>query len=69
MTFVVTDEDGEISWSSTADQAETFTTFAAAEGRAKALAEAAPGRTIGIYSLVAEVVAAVSEPVTQRKEE
>ncbi len=64
---VVTDEDGNISWSDKTEAAETFKTFAAAEKRAKGLAESTPGRTINIYSLAAEVMAPVSPVVVQRK--
>lgn len=65
--YVVTDENGEISWSAKTEASETFKTFATAEKRARALAESAPGRTISIYGLAAEVIAPVSAPVTQRK--
>jgi hypothetical protein len=54
--FVVTDEEGNISWSDKTEAAETFPTFAAAEKRAKGLASLAPGQAIRVYALAAEVV-------------
>lgn len=54
--FVVTDEDGNISWSDKTEAAESFDSFKAAEKRAKELAGLAPGQTIHIYELAAEVV-------------
>lgn len=54
--FVVTDEDGNISWSDKTEAAETFDSFKAAEKRAKGLAKFAPGRATHIYELAAEVI-------------
>lgn len=58
--FVVTDEDGNISWSDKTESAETFKTLDAAGKRAKGLAKLSPGRTICVYELTAEVIAPVS---------
>lgn len=66
--FVVIDSDLAISWSRKTDSAESFSTYAAAEKRAKALAESEPGTVVGIYQLVAETTAPVEKPVTKRRE-
>lgn len=63
--YVVTDEDGNISWSAKTEASETFKGFAAAEKRAHEMAKFAPGQTISIYGLEGEVIAPVSEPVTK----
>ncbi len=65
--FVVTDEEGNVSWDATTEAPETFKTFATAQRRAKGLAILAPGCIINIYGLIAEVMAPVSPPVMQRK--
>lgn len=65
--FVVTDEDGNISWNSDKDAAETFRTFKSAKARSVALAECAPGQSIRIYELTAETTANVERAVTSRK--
>ncbi len=57
--FVVTNADGEISWSAKTEAAETFKTFGAAAARAKALAQSEPGKPIRVYTLEAEIVAPI----------
>ena len=64
--YVVTDENGEISWSAKAEASETFKSFTTAEKRAHELAKTAPGQTISIYGLAGEVIAPVSPPVTRK---
>lgn len=64
--FAVTDEDGNISWSKKAKSPEAFPTFAAAERRAKGLAELSPGRVICVYTLAAEVIVPTSAVKTTR---
>jgi len=50
--YVVTDEDGNVSWNEKKEQAEFFKTNGAAEKRAAELAKDAPGQEIKIYGLV-----------------
>lgn len=57
--YVVTDEEGNVSWNDKTEKAESFKTFEAAKKRAANLAEYAPGREIGIYELVGRVSALV----------
>lgn len=64
--YVVTDEDGCISWSGKTKAAESFKTFEAAEKRATELAKCSPGRPIGVYALAATVEAPVLSPVTHK---
>lgn len=64
--YVVTDHDGNISWSAETEAAETFSTFDAAKDRAEDLATDNPGETICIYELTAETCCAVSAATTAR---
>ena len=64
--FVVTDNEGNISFSAKRDAPETFKSWATAKARAAELANSAPGEKIGIYQIVAEVIAPVSAPVVLR---
>lgn len=59
--FVVTDEEGNISWSAKKEAPESFNTFGRAESRAKELASFAPGKEIGIFELAATVKAPVGK--------
>lgn len=66
--FVVTDEEGAISFDSKGEKNETFKTMKAASERARELAKTAPGASIRIYQMVAECKAAVSAPtITQTR--
>jgi len=60
--FIVVDQENTLSWSLRAGSEEGFETFAAAEKRAKLLADSEPGWTIRIYSLVATARAPVGAP-------
>jgi hypothetical protein len=65
--YVVTDHEGDISWSDKTEKPETFRTWKAATARAVALAKIIPGKTIGIYELVGETTAVIDEPLIDRK--
>ncbi len=65
--FVVTDGEGNVSWSDKTEAAESFKTFDAAEKRAKDLAKTAPGETISVYALAAEVGSSVGPVITRRQ--
>jgi hypothetical protein len=55
--YIVLDHDGNISWDSEKDRAESFLKFrgqGGAEARAKELADLSPGCSIQIYELTAE---------------
>lgn len=64
--YVVTDENGNVSYKAEGEAAEKFGTFDAAKKRAEGLADLSPGFTICIYELTAEVRCAVSAPSTSR---
>lgn len=65
--FVVTDEEGNISWNSKTEKPETFKTFKAAKARSVELANSAPGEKIRIYELTAETEASVNVAATARR--
>lgn len=65
--YIVCDETGNVSYSAKTEAPESFTTFRAAEKRAKELADTSPGQTIGIFELVGEAIAAVAKPESARK--
>lgn len=66
--YIVCDENGFRSLTGQdADDNESFSTFRAAEKRAKELAALAPGQKIGIYELVGEVEAPVAKTESFRK--
>lgn len=60
--YVVTDEEGSISFDDKKHESETFRTFKAASKRAEALAHCSPGESIRIYGMVAECIAPVAAP-------
>lgn len=65
--FVVVDQNNEISWSEKKEAGEAFTSYAAADKRARELAGYNPGETIGIYELAGEVTAPVGKIVSHRR--
>ncbi len=67
--FVVTDEEGSISWDSKMNSPQLFQTFAAAKKRSVELAECAPGQPIRIFKMVAVTKAAISKPETAEVKE
>lgn len=64
--FVVTDGEGNISWSAKTESTEKFSTFKAAKKRAEELAASEPGTIINIYELTAQAVAPVGRTETKR---
>lgn len=64
--FVVIDEKGNTSYSAKDEGAESFKSFAAAEKRAKELAETSPGEIIGIYERTAYASADVLAAATTK---
>lgn len=65
--FVVTNGEGDISWSAKSDKAEKFSTWKAAKARASEIAQSEPGSTVSIYELTAQTTCAVAAPETSRK--
>ncbi len=59
--YVVTDREGNISFSTKTNLAECFHTWGAAEKRAREIADLDRGYTIRIFKLCAEVEAPVGE--------
>ena len=57
--FVVIDQEGNASFNAKKEAPEAFAKFPTADKRAHELADSEPGQTIGIYRLVATVVADV----------
>lgn len=65
--YVVIDTEGNASFDPKGDLPEDFTSFRAAEKRAKEIAKTAPGETIRIYELTAEVTVPVGKIESYRK--
>jgi hypothetical protein len=65
--FVVTDGNGDVSFSAKTERAETFRTFKAARARAEELAASDPGEAIKIYELTAESVVPLKPVETSRR--
>lgn len=68
--YVVIDHEGNVSYGMKGKQdalPETFSSYRAAEKRAKELAVDAPGETIGVYELTGEVVAPVGKVESARR--
>lgn len=69
MTFYVIDAaDRSVSWPAkeNADKGERFSSFDAAEKRAKVLAEYEPGKLFEIVQSIGEVVCPVGKPKTKK---
>lgn len=66
--YIVCDQQGERSrGGKDAENLDSFTTFRAAEKRAKEIAGYSPGETIAVYERVAEVKAPVGKIESGRK--
>ncbi len=65
--FVVADEAGNISWNANKEAPEKFKTFKSARARGEGLAKLAPGCTIRIYELTAEIVVPLKSVQTSRR--